>query len=201
MSETPLDAQKRVEARKTYEQLTARINALDTDIGRSLDSQQRYTVQQLRDELAGKREAVAAELSALGWNVGDERAEPSAPATGRDDYYRGLMADENIRQSDKQLERLDGRLVIVSDGLHLLRQELAVTKANTDSRLDQLQKDLAITMNTVLALQEDFRRLTDKLNVPPRGLSTNRVITIVLLSLFIIAVLVAMTAFLMLRPI
>lgn len=214
MAETPLEAQKRIEARKTYEQLTARINALDTDIGRELDSQRRYTVQQLRDELAAKREAVATELSALGWGAGD--TPQPAPPTGSDNsYYRGLMADEAIRQNDKQLERLDGRLAMLSDEVARIRQDLAVTKVTTDgirndlkekidalsAELYRMRGDLAVTKEAVLAVQNELRSLTDKLSAPPRGLSTNGLITLLVSGSLIIVILVIMTMYLLLRPI
>lgn len=64
---TPFDAQRRLEAQRRYDQLTARIAALDTDIGRELDSEHKFTMQQARTELAKERDAAVSELSALGW--------------------------------------------------------------------------------------------------------------------------------------
>ena len=77
MTETPLDAQKRIEALRQYDQLTARIAALDTDIGRSIDSEHRLTAQQARTDLARQRDIVAADLSALGWD-GNNQAQMRA---------------------------------------------------------------------------------------------------------------------------
>lgn len=64
---TPFDAQRRLEAQRRYDQLTARINALDTDIGREMDSDHKLTMQQARTDLARERDAAVAELSSLGW--------------------------------------------------------------------------------------------------------------------------------------
>lgn len=94
MAETPLDAQKRKEAQRQYDQLTARIAALDTDIGRSTDSEHTLTAQQARADLARQRDAVATELAALGWGNESNHAE-----------IRGKITDLLTALDSKQPEK------------------------------------------------------------------------------------------------
>lgn len=57
--------QQAVELQGRYETLSKRIAALDTDIGRELDSERRWALQQRRQGLAEEREQVATALSAV----------------------------------------------------------------------------------------------------------------------------------------
>lgn len=99
---TPFDAQRRLEAQRRYDQLTARIAALDTDIGRELDSEHKFTMQQARTELAKERDAAVSELSALGW-------EPQHTAT----TIEGRVATVEETQRDH-----GGRLTTIERHIH-----------------------------------------------------------------------------------
>ena len=92
---TPFEAQKRLEARRRYDQLTDLINALDTDIGRELDSERKHTLQEKRTDLVRERDTAAAELSALGWGVSD----------GNNDEIRAKIAELLAALDGKQPER------------------------------------------------------------------------------------------------
>lgn len=65
MTETPLDAQKRKEAQGRYDNLTSRIAAVDRDMSSETDGERIAALRSKRDNLAGEREAVMAELTAL----------------------------------------------------------------------------------------------------------------------------------------
>jgi predicted nucleic acid-binding Zn-ribbon protein len=99
---TPFDAQRRLEAQRRYDQLTARIAALDTDIGRELDSEHKFTMQQARTELAKERDTAVSELSALGW-------EPQHTAT----TIEGRVATVEETQRDH-----GGRLTAIERHIH-----------------------------------------------------------------------------------
>lgn len=99
---TPFDAQRRLEAQRRYDQLTARIAALDTDIGRELDSEHKFTMQQARTELAKERDQAVSELSALGW-------EPQHTAT----TIEGRVATVEETQRDH-----GGRLTAIERHIH-----------------------------------------------------------------------------------
>jgi len=92
---TPFEAQKRLEARRRYDQLTDLINALDTDIGRELDSERKHTLQEKRTDLVRERDMAAAELSALGWGVSD----------GNNEEIRAKIAELLAALDGKQPER------------------------------------------------------------------------------------------------
>lgn len=92
---TPFEAQKRLEARRRYDQLTDLINALDTDIGRELDSERKHTLQEKRTDLVRERDSAAAELSALGWGVSD----------GNNEEIRAKIAELLSALDGKQPER------------------------------------------------------------------------------------------------
>ena len=93
---TPFDAQRRLEAQRRYDQLTARIAALDTDIGRELDSEHKFTMQQARTELAKERDAAVSELSALGW----EPQHTPATIEGRVATVEETQRDHGARITD-----------------------------------------------------------------------------------------------------
>lgn len=65
---TPMDGhakQQAAEARAKYDMLTRRIQALDSDIGLTLDLEQRQVLHERRDELSRERELVVQEMYGL----------------------------------------------------------------------------------------------------------------------------------------
>lgn len=130
--ETPLDAQKRVEAQRQYNQLTARIEALDTDIGRALDSEHKFTAQQARTELAHERDSVAAQLSALGWPIGnrgdveirEKIAELLAALDGKQPEKAHkilgdiVTIDARMQAAEGEIKSHDGRLTAIERHIH-----------------------------------------------------------------------------------
>ncbi|QLQ08642.1 MAG: hypothetical protein HZY76_23465 [Anaerolineae bacterium] len=54
-----------VELQSRYDTFTERIVALDTDLGRTLDSEHRLTLQQRRQELVAERSQMAAEMAQI----------------------------------------------------------------------------------------------------------------------------------------
>ena len=65
MTETPLDTQKRKELTARYDNINRRIAAVDRDAETETDGERQATLRVKRDGLAGEREAVMAELTAL----------------------------------------------------------------------------------------------------------------------------------------
>ena len=65
MAETPLDAQKRKEAKARYDNINRRIAAVDRDIATETDGERLATLREKRDGLAADREAAMTELTAL----------------------------------------------------------------------------------------------------------------------------------------
>ena len=65
MTETPLDTQKRKELTARYDNINRRIAAVDRDAETETDGERLATLRVKRDGLAGEREAVMAELTAL----------------------------------------------------------------------------------------------------------------------------------------
>ena len=65
MTETPLDAQKRKEAKARYDNINRRIAAVDRDIATETDGERLATLREKRDGLAADREAAMTELTAL----------------------------------------------------------------------------------------------------------------------------------------
>lgn len=114
MTETTFDAQKRKEAQRRYDQLTARIAALDTDIGRSLDAEHKFTAQQARADLVSERDAVAAEMIS-----NDKRTNGDLDILQRKVFElgRALASDhpqeahEIINECVAALSRLDSRVL------------------------------------------------------------------------------------------
>lgn len=132
MAETPLDAQKRIEAQRQYDQLTARIAALDTDIGRELDSQHKYTMQEARSDLARERDVVANSLSVLGWPIGnrgdveirEKIAELLAALDGKQpEKAHKILGDivtieSRMQAAEGEIENHDGRITAIERHIH-----------------------------------------------------------------------------------
>ena len=131
MAETPLDAQKRIEAQRQYDQLTARIAALDTDIGRSTDSEHTFTAQQARTDLARQRDTVAAELSALGWGIENNHIEIRAKISDLLDALDSkqpekahkilgdiVTIDARMQAAEGTIKDHDGRITAIERHIH-----------------------------------------------------------------------------------
>lgn len=77
-------SQLRQEYQAQYEQLTARINAIQKDLGRALDSEQKLILEQRLQDLTAERERVAEQLELLEQQTDDHRVAsgsvPSKPA-------------------------------------------------------------------------------------------------------------------------
>ena len=65
MAETPLDVQKRKEAKARYDNVNRRIAAVDRDIATETDGERLAALREKRDGLAADREGAMAELTAL----------------------------------------------------------------------------------------------------------------------------------------
>jgi hypothetical protein len=65
VTETPLDTQKRKEAKARYDNINRRIAAVDRDIATETDGERQTALQEKRDSLARDREGAMAELTAL----------------------------------------------------------------------------------------------------------------------------------------
>jgi hypothetical protein len=65
VTETPLDVQKRKEAKARYDNINRRIAAVDRDIATETDGERQTALQEKRDSLARDREGAMAELTAL----------------------------------------------------------------------------------------------------------------------------------------
>jgi hypothetical protein len=59
------------QSRRTYDMLTKRIDALDSDIGREMDSERKLTLMERRNALAAERDEVLAHLKQLDSPIGD----------------------------------------------------------------------------------------------------------------------------------
>jgi hypothetical protein len=130
--ETPLDAQKRKEAQRRFDQLTKRIEALDVDIGRSNDSEHTLTAQQARSELARQRDMVASELSALGWGIGDRGEEEirekiadllsaldgKQPEKAHKILSEIVTIDTRMQAAECEIKNHDGRITAIEKHIH-----------------------------------------------------------------------------------
>jgi hypothetical protein len=97
------DEQKASEARARYEALTRRIQALDVDIGRTLDLLQRQVLRERREELSQERELVVQEMIEL----------PAPPGP------------ENNEEKDEMMEREDLKMLYdMRNDVTLLRREV-----------------------------------------------------------------------------
>lgn len=130
--ETPLDTQKRIEAQRQYDQLTARIAALDKDIGRELDGEHKFTMQQARTDLARERDLVANSLSVLGWPIGNRgdveirekiaellaALDGKQPETAHKILGEIVTIDTRMQAAEGELKSHDGRITAIEQHIH-----------------------------------------------------------------------------------
>ena len=75
---------ERDELQKRYQTLTRRIEALDTDIGRELDSERKLVFQERRSDLAADRDQVLSELTGIERQLGGTQGAVAQAGTGGD---------------------------------------------------------------------------------------------------------------------
>ena len=141
---TPFDAQRRLEAQRRYDQLTARISALDTDIGRATDSEHKFTMQQSRTELARERDTAVAELSALGWGVdGGDNSEIIGKLTE-------LLAALNSQQPERA-HKILGEIVTIDARMQAAEGEIKDHKGRLTAIERHIHPPLAVNALRVVA--------------------------------------------------
>lgn len=155
MAENPLDAQKRKEAQRRYDQLTARIAALDTDIGRSTDSEHKLTAQQARADLARERDAVAAEITAQ-----DKRTNGDLEILQRkvSELGRVLASDHPqeahaiINECAAALMRLDNRVLGLEGRVTTIEKTQETTEGRVTAIEQHIHPPIIVTALRIVAL-------------------------------------------------
>lgn len=132
------------ELQNRYETLSKRIAALDTDIGRELDSERKLVLQERRSDLAAERDQVMAELAEVEMKLSGNRGTPPA-AGGQPAGARPAAAQERA-----SLER---QLAELRENLHLIEERKSQFVQETDIPL-QLIKDERRVRNRIADLEK-----------------------------------------------
>ena len=128
MTETPLDAQKRKEAKARYDNINRRIAAVDRDIATETDGERLAALREKRDGLAADREGAAAELTALDRRGnGDleilQRKVSELGSVLASDHPQGAHAIINecaaaLQRMDSRVMGLEGRVTAIERHIH-----------------------------------------------------------------------------------
>ncbi|QLQ08085.1 MAG: hypothetical protein HZY76_20195 [Anaerolineae bacterium] len=131
------------ELQNRYETLSKRIAALDTDIGRELDSERKLVLQERRSDLAAERDQVMAELAEVEMKLSGNRGRPRCrrPAGGR-----AAAAAQERASLERQLAEL-------RENLHLIEERKSQFVQETDIPL-QLIKDERRVRNRIADLEK-----------------------------------------------
>lgn len=122
-----------------YDTLTRRVAALDTDIGRTTDSEARLVLQDRRAELAGDRSKVAAQMAIMETGQPAQKTD-GATVTAMAGY--DPMQDGRVSNVEATLRTMDQKLDRMTDSLHdldtryRLLEAKVETLSNTVNRLD-----------------------------------------------------------------
>ena len=139
--------QQLTELQGRYEALSKRIAALDTDIGRELDSERRLVLQERRSDLAAERDQVIAELTEVEMKLSGSRGAPPAaggqPAGARPDAAQERASLERQlaewRENLRLIEERKSQFVQETDiPLQLIKDERRVR-----GRITELERWLA----------------------------------------------------------
>lgn len=122
-----------------YDTLTRRLGAIDTDIGRTTDSEARLVLQDRRSELAEERSQVAAQMAIMETRQPAQRTDGATVTTvaGYDPMQDGRVSnvESTLRTMDQKLDRMTDSLHDLDTRYRLLEVKVE-TLANTVNRLD-----------------------------------------------------------------
>lgn len=145
---------QRAELQRRYDTLTKRIAALDTDIGREMDSERKWSLQERRDELATERNEVMAKLDDFDdWLVQqrvvndqeiqepvavDDASSKATPAIDTKNLESKKRQLDNLRANLRLIEERKAEFVFESDiPLQLIREERRL-----EGRIAELERQL-----------------------------------------------------------
>ncbi len=109
---------QQAELQRRYDTLTRRIAALDTDIGRELDSERKLVLAERRAELAAEREQVAQDLERIARQLADQ----ARPRPANDAVDKSALREAIIRSfgaTDLDLLCADVEQDLANDGIEL----------------------------------------------------------------------------------
>jgi hypothetical protein len=106
------------ELRRRYDTLTRRIAALDTDLGRELDSERKLVLAERRVELAAEREQVAQDLEHIAKQSADQaRPRPAGDAGDKSALRQAII--RSFGSTDLDLLCADVEQDLANDGIEL----------------------------------------------------------------------------------
>jgi hypothetical protein len=109
---------QQTELQRRYDTLTRRIAALDTDLGRELDSERKLVLAERRAELAAERERVAQDLE----RINQSSVEQARPRPAGDAVDKSALREAIIRRfgsTDLDLLCADVEQDLANDGIEL----------------------------------------------------------------------------------
>ena len=127
-----------VELEKRRVTLSKRIDALDTDIGRELDSERKLVLEERRADLESERDQVAAQLASIEQKLAARAETPSqaGPAAGPAPLERGSL-ERQLAESQANL-----RLIEERKAQYVLETDVPLQLLKEDGRLRQRIADL-----------------------------------------------------------
>ncbi len=109
---------QQAELQRRYDTLTRRIAALDTDIGRELDSERKLVLTERRAELAAEREQVAQDLERIARQLADQaRPRPTGDAVDKSALRQAII--RSFGSTDLDLLCADVEQDLANDGIEL----------------------------------------------------------------------------------
>ncbi len=109
---------QQAELQRRYDTLTRRIAALDTDIGRELDSERKLVLTERRAELAAEREQVAQDLERIAGQLADPtRSRPAGDAVDKSALREAII--RSFGATDLALLCADVEQDLANDGIEL----------------------------------------------------------------------------------
>lgn len=118
------DEQLAAENQQRYDTLTRRIAAVDVDLGRAKDAEERQILDERRRELAAERESVAKDM--VGVLLGVAATEEI------------MSADFRIVNAETTLRSLDGKMDKLSDQVH----DVDTRQRLLEAKVEQLGRDM-----------------------------------------------------------